>query len=289
MALNLISNHAANIAHRTVSKSDMQMSNSLAKLSSGTRVISAKDDAASLAIGSRIAAEVGALRQARVNTDQATSMLQIADGAMSTVQDVLTRMKTLAVQGASDNLTATERGMLDTEYQALLQEIDRVANDTDFNGSKLVRGSTAVAGAASSIAAAADNFVQATDGVVDVAFDNSVTESAYTLEYDSSSNVLTLTNLTDGTSQGVDIGSTAIAANGTQEVRFGAVGATITLNSAFNKSAAISAEGGAGSATAGSAAVLSTSINITAATGSGAQALTTNVVSINAATANAST
>ena len=81
MALNVISNFAANVAHRNLMQSDMKLTDSLAKLSSGTRVVSAKDDAASLAIGSRLQAEVAALRQAQVNAGQAVSMLQVADGA----------------------------------------------------------------------------------------------------------------------------------------------------------------------------------------------------------------
>src|SRR3546814_10317875 len=101
----------------------MQATSALAKLSAGTRVISAKDDAASLAIGSRLNLEVNALKQASVNAGQAVSMLQIADGAMGKVQDILTRMKTLSVQASSGQLSTTERGMLDTEYQALLGEV----------------------------------------------------------------------------------------------------------------------------------------------------------------------
>lgn len=140
MALNVISNYAANVAHRHLQASDMQATASLAKLSAGTRVLSAKDDAASLAIGSRLSAEVAGLKQASVNAGQAVSMLQIADGAMAKVQDILVRMKTLAIQSGSGQLSGTERSMLDTEYQALLLEIDRIATDTDFSGTKLVDG-----------------------------------------------------------------------------------------------------------------------------------------------------
>ncbi len=280
MALNIISNHSANVAHRNLTKTDMAMSSSLAKLSAGSRVLSAKDDAASLAIGSRITSEVAALKQASVNAGQASSMLQIADGAMGTTQDILTRMKTLAVQGASDNLSSTERSMLDTEYQSLLSEIDRVATDTEFNGTKLVQGSTSVSSATNSVAAAADNYIQAADGVASVEFDSDVGEAAFTVEYDSSTNVLTVTDLTNGTSEGVDIGSTAIGQNSTQEVRFDTVGATVNLNSAFNKSASISADGGSYSATVVGGTILSSSVEITGATGSGAQGLTTNVVNI---------
>ena len=286
MSLNIVSNHSANVAHRHLSSTEMDMSSSLAKLSAGTRVLSAKDDAASLAIGSRIASEVSALKQANVNAGQASSMLQIADGAMGTVQDVLTRMKTLAVQGASDNLSSTERSMLDTEYQALLEEIDRVANDTDFNGTKLVQGSTQVTSATNSISTAADNFVQAADGVASIEFDEDVGSKSFTIEFDSSSNVLTVTNLTDGTSEGIDIGGTAIAQNATQEVRFDTVGTTVTLNDAFNKGSSISATGG--SADVGGGAILASSIEITSATSSGAQGLTGISVTIDATTANAS-
>ncbi len=141
MALNVISNFAANVAHRNLIRSDAEMTDSLAKLSSGTRVVSAKDDAASMAIGSRLRAEINALRQAQVNAGQGNSMLQVADGAMARSHDILLRMKTLSVQAGSGQLSGTERGMLNTEYQALLSEIDRLAQDTDFNGNQLVNGS----------------------------------------------------------------------------------------------------------------------------------------------------
>ncbi len=141
MALNIISNFAANVAHRNLVRSDLEMTDSLSKLSSGTRVVSAKDDAASLAIGSRLRAEINALRQAQVNAGQGNSMLQVADGAMARSHDIMLRMKTLSVQAGSGQLSGTERGMLDTEYQALLSEIDRLALDTEFNGNQLVNGS----------------------------------------------------------------------------------------------------------------------------------------------------
>jgi flagellin len=143
MALNVISNFAANVAHRNLVKTDMQMSASLAKLSSGERIVSAKDDAASLAIGSRLAAEVGALGQANANAGQAASMLQIADGSMARANEILIRMKTLAVQAASGQLSNTERSILNSEYQALKNEIVRIGADTEFNGVKMLAGSQA--------------------------------------------------------------------------------------------------------------------------------------------------
>jgi flagellin len=144
MALNIISNFAANVAHRNLTASDSEATSSVAKLSAGKRVLAAKDDAASLAIGSRLRTEVAGLKQAGVNAGQASSMLQIADGAMDKVNDILTRMKTLAVQSGSGQLSDTERGMLDTEFQSLKTEINRIAEDTEFNGTKLVDGEIAV-------------------------------------------------------------------------------------------------------------------------------------------------
>jgi flagellin len=140
MALNVISNFAANVAHRNLTMSDAAATSSLAKLSSGSRVVSAKDDAASLAIGSRLRAEVVAMRTASVNAGQAGSMLQIADGALATVSDMLVRMKELAVQASSGQFSSVERGVLDSEYQALLSEITRISDDTEFNGTQLIAG-----------------------------------------------------------------------------------------------------------------------------------------------------
>ncbi len=138
MALNLITNQTASIAHRNLVQSDMDMTKSLSKLSSGQRVVSAKDDAASMAIGSRIKADVQALRQIQVNSTQAISMLQVAEGAHARIYDMLVRLKSLASQAGSSSLSNTERGMLDTEYQTLLSEIDRTAASTTFNNTQLV-------------------------------------------------------------------------------------------------------------------------------------------------------
>ena len=115
MALNVISNFAANTARRNLELTDAALTSSLNKLSSGSRVVSAKDDAASLAIGSGLRAHERALQTATVNASQAGSLLQIADGAMANVGDILTRAKELAVQASSGQFSATERTMFDNE------------------------------------------------------------------------------------------------------------------------------------------------------------------------------
>jgi flagellin len=146
MSLNVVSNYAANVAQRYLQKADAEATRSVAKLAAGTRVLSARDDAASMAIGMKLRSDVVSLKQAAVNVSQAASMIQIADGAMSTVGDILLRMKSLATQGASDQLDTTQRAMLDTEFTALIDEVDRIANVTNFDGKVLTDGTYASTG-----------------------------------------------------------------------------------------------------------------------------------------------
>ena len=193
MALNVISNFAANVAQRNLRASDAQATDSITKLSSGQRVNSAKDDAASLAIGSRLRAEVAALRTATVNANQAGSLLQIADGALSTIADILIRMKELSVQASSGQFSSIERGVLDSEFQALSSEITRISQDTEFNGSQLIAGGAATATtslAATNFGAAGNGFAISVDPAV--VADN----SAFRLSFDNVSAVAQVTEST---------------------------------------------------------------------------------------------
>jgi flagellin len=245
MALNAISNYAANVAHRNLQTSDMAATSSLAKLSSGSRVVSAKDDAASMAIGSRLNSQVQALRQASVNAGQGVSMLQIADGAMAKVTDVLIRMKTLSVQAGSGQLSGTERGMLNTEYQLLLSEVTRIAAATEFNGNAMVNGSLATAGAANgtggSFAPANGVSILTGHGLTTAAADN------YTLTYNSTGFTF---SLTDGTTAYTGaIPSSALDASGNMITGAGVklTNATVSgdlvlgLNTAFQSATSVTA------------------------------------------------
>jgi len=188
MALNVISNFAANVAHRNLMKTDMETTRSLARLSSGKRVLTAKDDAASLAIGSRLRAEVAALQAARVNAGQAASMLQVADGAMSQIDDILVRMKSLSIQAGSSQYGDVERSLIDAEFQQILLEITRIAEDTEFNGNQLLDG-----GELSQLGTGSD---PSTDGVSDLAFDSTVGDGAvFQYSYSSTDEILTVTKL----------------------------------------------------------------------------------------------
>jgi flagellin len=214
-------------------------------------------------------------------------MLQVADGAMSTVNDILVRMKTLAVQAGSGQLGTTERSMLNTEYTSLLSEIDRVAQATTFNGVALVNGSSTTTSSLNT--EGTNDKINAANGVDSIVLGNSVGDAVIKTSYDSTTHVLTLTNLTSGVSQGVDIGSTAIAAGSTQTVNFANVGATITLNSAFAKGTSIAPAnsftvagtqaGAISSITISSASTGSAAISLAAITGS-LDASTTNTAAV---------
>ena len=140
MSLTASTNTTANTALRYLSQNSAASANSLAKLSSGSRIVKASDDAASLAVGTKIKADVTALKQANVNASQATSVLQVADGALSQVTDILMRMKALAAQSMSGSVGATERGFINTEFQQLNTQIAQIGVQTKFNGEELLDG-----------------------------------------------------------------------------------------------------------------------------------------------------
>ena len=186
---------------------------SLAKLSSGRRVSSARDDAASLTIGARLNAEAKSLSAATTNASQANSMLQIADGAMATVNSMLMRMKNLAVQGASSSLSATERAFVFDNFKSLRSEINRIAADTEFNGTKLLAGTRKTDFA--NISSAVN--LRPAQGFSDVnfAFDapNVGNGDSFELAYDSATATFTLTNTTSGQRQEIGFAfNSAIAA-----------------------------------------------------------------------------
>jgi flagellin len=155
MALTGTTNTSANTAIRYLTQNTMMASSSLAKLSSGSRIVKASDDAASLAVGTKVMADVTSLKQAAVNAGQASSLLQMADGGMARISDILQRMKALATQSSSGQLTDTERGFLNQEYTQLRSQITDIATQTKFNGQPLLDGGlgTTVGGLGATLAA----------------------------------------------------------------------------------------------------------------------------------------
>lgn len=134
-------------AQRQLVGTGRTMSQSIERLSSGLKINSSADDAAGMAVAEGLRAQNLGFQQAVENANDAGAILATAEGAYNTIADTLIRMRELAVQAASDGLTDTERGYVNTEFAQLLTEIDRVADVTEYNGIKLTDGSAGTSGA----------------------------------------------------------------------------------------------------------------------------------------------
>ena len=140
-------NTAATLTANALAKNERAMATSMERLSTGLRINSAGDDAAGLAISSRMTSQINGLNQAVRNANDAISMVQTADGALIEVTNMLQRMRELAVQGASGTNTGTnDMAALNTEYEALRDEVFQIIDDTQWNGSTLLDGNVAAAG-----------------------------------------------------------------------------------------------------------------------------------------------
>ena len=133
-------NTAANSAVRYLNINSQQETSALSKLSSGSRITSASDDAAGLAISTRISSDITTLQQAATNASQATSILQTADGGASNISDILARMKSLASESASGTVTTSSRAYINSEFTQLTSEIDSIATGTRYSGTALLDG-----------------------------------------------------------------------------------------------------------------------------------------------------
>ncbi|PZP85684.1 MAG: hypothetical protein DI582_05065 [Azospirillum brasilense] len=141
MALNSINtNIAAYSAQGNISKASNMASASIARLSSGNRITKASDDVAALSIGTSLRTSVTTLKTALLNANQGSSLLQVADGALSQLSEILQRQKAIATQASSGSVGDAERGFLNQEFQALTNEINRISSSTNFNGVKLING-----------------------------------------------------------------------------------------------------------------------------------------------------
>jgi flagellin len=144
-------NTAANSAVAYLNINSAQETSALSKLSSGSRITQASDDAAGLAISTRISADVSTLQQAATNASQATSILQTADGGASNISDILTRMTSLASESASGTVTPSSRAYINDEFSQLTSEIDSIASGTAYSGSSLLDGTSAFGGSGVSV------------------------------------------------------------------------------------------------------------------------------------------
>ena len=133
-------NMSANIASNAMTRNERSMSSTMERLSTGIRINSAKDDAAGLAISSKMTSQINGLNQAVRNANDAISMIQVAEGAMKEVTNMFQRMRELAVQAISDSNTTADRTALNNEYKQLSDEVKRVAGNTQWNGTNILDG-----------------------------------------------------------------------------------------------------------------------------------------------------
>ena len=127
-------------AQNKLANSQAELGKSFERLSSGFRINSAADDAAGLGISENLKARIRSYSVAERNTNNAISMANTAEGGLNQISGIVVRMRELAVQSANGDLTSTDRGYLDTEFQLLKEEITRLAETTEFNGKELLAG-----------------------------------------------------------------------------------------------------------------------------------------------------
>ena len=141
MSLRINTNLASINAQRQLTKQENRSLSSMKALASGSRINSASDDAAGLAISENLKAQNRGNRMAKRNAEDAISFIQVGEGSLNEVNNILVRLRELSVQSASDTVGDTEREFIDTEKQQLLDEVDRIAESTKFNDKNLLNGS----------------------------------------------------------------------------------------------------------------------------------------------------
>ena len=143
MGLRIRTNVSALTAQRNLGQTTDKMRDSMEKLSSGFRINRSADDAAGLAISDTLNSKIKSMEQAKRNANDGVSMIQVAEGSMNEITNILVRLRELATQASSDTISNVERAYSNKEYTQLVSEVDRIANATEFNGLYLLKGAQA--------------------------------------------------------------------------------------------------------------------------------------------------
>jgi flagellin len=225
MGLRIQTNIAAMNAHKNLGTSNDAVSKSLERLSSGYRINRAADDAAGLAIAGKLRTNVKSFVKASENTAQANAMVQVAEGAMDQIENIVNRMKELATQSASTNTDSDGRSRLNSEFSALVSEIDRIANSTKYGSTDLLHGTfgAVVASSGATSATLTTGAGIASSSAFDVS--GHIGSSSYTLTDAGGSAV----SLTDGT-----VTQTITVGTGSQTMNFDKLGVKITVDSGYD-------------------------------------------------------
>ena len=226
MGFRIQNNISALNAQKNLGINDSAMSKSLERLSSGYRINSAKDDAAGLSISQGFRADIASYKVASRNVTEGNALLQVAEGSMDQVGNMLTRLKELATQAASSN-AGTNLDKINAEGNQLLQEIDRIANSTAYAGTKLVDGSFGVSVSSASVSFSATRGYAGATGIQ--------SNLTYTITVATGASPDITVSATVG---GVVMSQTMtdvgyVAAGASKSLTFGALGLTINLNDNF--------------------------------------------------------
>jgi flagellin len=140
MGFRIKTNTSSIAAQRALKEANRTQEMNLSKMAAGTRIVRSSDDAAGLAISNKLTGHIRSLKQANRNTNDGISMIQVAEGGLNEQSSILVRLRELAIQSSSDTVSDTERSFTDMEYQNLKLEMQRIAEVTEFNGTKLLDG-----------------------------------------------------------------------------------------------------------------------------------------------------
>ena len=226
MGMQINTNVSALNAYRNLSSTQNDLSKSLEKLSSGLRINRAADDAAGLAISEGLRSQVGGLNVAARNAQDGISVIQTAEGALTEVHSILQRMRDLAVQAGNDSNNTESRDAIKTEIDELSSELNRISNNTEFNGKKLLQGGTlsfqvgangnAGTDVSNTLSVTLANLTSDLTGVVAVTTDGSAVTTS-TLTVDTAANAATSIEAIDTAIEAV---STSRATLGASQNRF---------------------------------------------------------------------
>ena len=211
------------------SRSQTSFEQSIERLSSGLRINRSKDDTAGLAISQRMRAEIRGLQQANRNASQSTNLIQTAEGGLEEIHSLLTRMRELAVQAGSDNITDTDRASIDLEFDQLRSEVTRIATSTEYNGMKLINGT--FTGNSVSFTHANTSQTLTASGLQKVELSGTTTGTYTFVDTGAADGQLTLGN---GTVTQTVTFTNAPATGQTIKVNFSELGVELTLNDAYD-------------------------------------------------------
>lgn len=231
MAMSIRTNVSSLNAQRALFNAGNELNKSMQRLSSGFRINSSADDAAGLAISTKLQSQIGGLAQASMNAQDGISMIQTAEGALDEITSSLQRMRDLAVQAANATLSDTDRGNLNTEIQALKTNINNISSRTTFNGQYLLTGalSTSQNTTTSTVLAGMNLSTSGAAAVTSVDVSKAAAGTTYTLASAGGGTSLTLSATVNGANVSQTVAVNTLASGGSQTLDFDSLGVKFSI------------------------------------------------------------